>query len=66
MWDFNAKGEKEFTGGKQDWSQAAKIAKDCSNFKIDVEDELVSDETVSCYNCRYRRWSSKSFTCLRK
>lgn len=65
MWSLNSKGEKEFTGGKDNWDEAAKIAKDCPHFKIDDEDEQVSDEPVSCYNCRYRRWSLKSFTCIR-
>lgn len=63
MWIYNAKGKKEFSGGKDNWDEAARIAKTCVNFKMDEEDELVSDEPVSCYNCRYRRWSLKSFTC---
>ena len=66
MWNFNSKGEKEFTGGKKNWDGVAMIAKNCSYFKIDDEDELVSDDPVSCYNCRYRRWSLKSFTCMQK
>lgn len=66
MWNFNSKGEKEFAGGKKDWVEVAKIAKDCLSFKIDDEDELVSDEPVSCYNCRYRRWNLKSFSCMQK
>lgn len=66
MWNLNFKGEKEFTRGNQDWACVIKIAKDCSSFKIDDEDELVSDDPVSCYNCRYRRWSLKSFTCMKK
>lgn len=65
MWNFNEKGEKEFAGSKEDWAEAVKLAKACSNFKIDVEDELITEEPVSCYNCRYRRWSLKSFTCLK-
>ena len=65
MWSFNSKGEKEFTGGKNDLLKAAKTAKSCPNFKVDVEEEIVTDEQVSCYNCRYRRWSLKSFTCLK-
>lgn len=63
MWILNSKGEKEFSGGKKDWTGAAEAAKLCPNFTTDDEDELVSDEPVSCYNCRYRRWNLKSFTC---
>jgi hypothetical protein len=65
MWSFNTKGEKEFSGGKGNWSKVAEIAKACPNFKADEEDEQVSDETVSCYNCRYRKWSLKSFICMK-
>lgn len=63
MWILNSKGEKEFSGGKKDWAGAAEAAKLCLHFTTDDEDELVSDEPVSCYNCRYRRWNLKSFTC---
>ncbi|MFA6941242.1 MAG: hypothetical protein WCQ54_09730 [Clostridiaceae bacterium] len=58
---FNLKGE--FTGSKEDYDIAGKISKECKYFKLDDEDELVSDEEISCFNCRYRRWSIKSFTC---
>lgn len=64
MWEFNFKGEKEFKGSKNDWTVTEKIAMKCSHFIIDDEDELVSDNLISCYNCRYRRWTSKSFTCM--
>lgn len=63
MWRLNEKGEPEFNGGKQDWSAAAKAAEECSRFQEDDEDELIADEPVSCYNCRYRRWTADSFVC---
>lgn len=63
MWNFNAKGEKEFSGSKNNWIKVSEIAKDCLYFKLDDEDEQVADESISCYNCRYRRWTLKSFTC---
>lgn len=65
MWHQTDKGEREFTGGKQDWSTAARIAENCPHFQEDDEDELVADETVSCYNCRYRRWTTKTFVCCK-
>lgn len=66
MWLFNSRGEKEFKGGKEDWERAVRAAEECSQFKEDVEDELVADERVSCYNCRYRRWTNTSLICLAK
>ena len=63
MWHSNGNGEKEFTGGKEDWAGAARAAADCSSFTPDVEEELVADEPMSCYNCRYRRWTAASFSC---
>ncbi|MEN6348246.1 MAG: hypothetical protein ABFD08_02460 [Syntrophomonas sp.] len=63
MWRINEKGEREFSRGKEDWDFAARAAENCPGFKPDDEDEMVADETVSCYNCRYRRWTNKSFVC---
>ena len=65
MWQVNNKGEREFTGSKQDWNTAAKAAEECSCFQEDDEDELVADENISCYNCRYRRWTASSFICCK-
>ncbi len=55
--------KNEFKGGKAAWADAAEIALDCIFFTADDEDEQVADELVSCYNCRYRRWTAESFTC---
>jgi len=63
MWRINQAGEREFTGGTEDWGAAARLAESCPGFIPDVEEERVADEPRSCYNCRYRRWSSASFTC---
>ncbi|SDK16961.1 hypothetical protein [Natronincola ferrireducens] len=59
----NSKEEAEFIGGKSDWTRAKEIAETCLFFKEDVEDELVADDLRSCYNCRLRRWTEKSFVC---
>ena len=63
MWRTDRTGAREFTLGKESWAAAARAALDCSRFVADVEEELVSDDARSCYNCRYRRWSASSFTC---
>jgi hypothetical protein len=63
MWRINRQGEREFTGGTEEWQGAARIAATCPAFHPDVEEEQVADEARSCYNCRYRRWSGTSFTC---
>ncbi len=59
-------GTGEFIGGKDDRPGAAGVAGNCRYFRTDVEEELVADEPVSCYNCRYRRWTADSFTCLKQ
>lgn len=66
MWFTNQRGEQEFSGGKNDWTGAASVAAICRDFHTDVEEETVADEPLSCYNCRYRRWSAESFTCMKK
>ncbi|MBN2107139.1 MAG: hypothetical protein JW832_06895 [Deltaproteobacteria bacterium] len=38
----------------------------CPHFFLDDEDECVSDEEISCLNCRYRRWTQESFLCMKK
>lgn len=51
-----------FRFGRRD-PEAARTAV-CDSYRRDDEDETV-DDTVSCYNCRYRRWTAQSFTCMR-
>ncbi len=63
MWKINAKNQREFTGGKEGWRAAARIAAGCPHFRPDDEDEMTADEEVSCYNCLYRRWTMDSFLC---
>jgi len=66
FWVKNERGETEFTGGRQDWVQAADIARSCPEFLLDYEDELVADEETSCYNCRFRRWTERTFVCMKR
>jgi hypothetical protein len=63
MWRINRHGEREFTGGTEEWHVAARLAATCPAFHPDVEEEQIADEAQSCYNCRYRRWTRASFTC---
>ena len=39
-------------------------AETCPVFQADDEDEWVSDDPVSCCNCRFRRWTAESFVCV--
>ncbi len=63
-WYKDEKGRRIFRGGREDLALAAETAAGCNGFVIDDEDERVSDEERSCYNCRYRRWTVESFACL--
>ncbi len=55
-----------FPLGCEEWPAAAGIAGRCSDFSPDTEDEQVADEALSCYNCRYRRWSVSTVSCCRQ
>ena len=59
-------GRSIFRGGKDSFADAVRIAEECRLFSEDCEDELVCDDEVSCYNCRYRRWTEKSFECIKR
>lgn len=65
MWQFNKNGDWEFTGGRDSWREAARQAELCPGFAADDEDEQTADDSVSCYNCRYRRWTTDSFVCVK-
>ncbi|QSX07830.1 hypothetical protein J0B03_08405 [Alkalibacter rhizosphaerae] len=65
FWSEN--GEKKiFAGGKDHYEEAAALAGKCIYFKEDDEDEQMAPEKISCYNCRYRRWTADSFQCMKK
>jgi len=65
MWCIDETGNKLFAGGQENWPAAAAIAVDCASFRADDDDEQCAEEPLSCYNCRYRRWTAESFTCLK-
>jgi hypothetical protein len=64
MWARDDNDQQMFAGGQEDWASAAAIAGVCASFRLDDEDELCAEESLSCYNCRYRRWTAESFACL--
>jgi len=64
FWRINRQGKREFLNGQQDWQAAVAAAAGCATFLGDVEEEWVTEEPRSCYNCRYRRWTEEAFTCL--
>jgi hypothetical protein len=63
MWIVNENKQREFLGGKDSWSEVIKEAEKCSFFKFDVDEEVIEEEVIACYNCTFRRWTDKSFTC---
>lgn len=65
LWEETQSGQRLFIYGREDYAKAAQAARLCAGFKDDDEDEVVSDEDRSCYNCRYRRWTRDSFECLK-
>ena len=66
MWfqEDSASGIKLFVGGQEDWTAAQAVASACRGFRPDEEDEQCDEVSLSCYNCRYRRWTVESFSCL--
>lgn len=65
IWLNDGNDAREFALGQDDWAAAARAALECARFAADVDEELIDDDDEqSCYNCRYRRWSAASFTCL--
>ena len=65
MW-IEKNGRRVWRGGKEDFEKAAETAEACGAFSQDCEEECVADEDVSCYNCRYRRWTRESFVCMKE
>lgn len=65
MWIADETGNRIFTGGQNAPGKAEEQAKACGHFSPDDEDEWVADAFLSCYNCRFRRWTEKSFICMK-
>jgi hypothetical protein len=65
LWKMD-NGRKSFRHGGHAPRSAALAAESCGGFAPDDEEEWEAEEAVSCYNCRYRRWTATGFDCLRK
>jgi hypothetical protein len=65
LWEKTPSGKKRFRHGKENHRLAGQAARQCPSFIPDDDDERVSDEALSCYNCRYRRWTPDSFECMK-
>lgn len=51
---------------KEDEAAARILAENCRYFILDVEDEICVEEEISCFNCRFRRWSKECFSCTKE
>jgi len=65
IWEKTPSGKRRFRYGKENYLLAAQAARQCGLFTYDDEDETVCEEDLSCYNCRYRRWTPDSFECVK-
>lgn len=64
MWIYE-NGKKIFAHGQDDAENAVKAAQKCDYYKKDYDEECFEDEDLTCYNCRYRRWTNNSFQCMK-
>ena len=64
VWEAGKRGRR-FLPGNDAPRAAERAAQECGLFSRDDEEECFASEDVSCYNCRYRRWTSDSFECMR-
>jgi hypothetical protein len=61
-------GELEFWGSvcsDDDLAVAARAAAACGTYRRDDEDEDPLGGALSCFGCRYRRWTPDGFTCMK-
>ena len=65
VWEQTLFGGKRFKHGQDSYGLAAETAGQCGAFVNDDEDETVTDDKRSCYDCRYRRWTADSFECMK-
>lgn len=64
-WKQTRRG-REFLPGRDAPDEAEAAAKECGSFIRDYEEECIFEDAVSCYDCRYRRWTAESFECMKK
>ncbi len=58
--------KKIFVYGRDNPQKAVEAAAECKHYSEDYDEECFYDDERSCYNCRYRRWTEKSFECMKK
>ncbi|MBR4231651.1 MAG: hypothetical protein IKR95_00395 [Oscillospiraceae bacterium] len=64
IWEKGKRGRR-FLPGREAPDIAAMTAEQCGAFARDYEEECFAEQEVTCYNCRYRRWTRDSFECMR-
>jgi hypothetical protein len=64
MWRIT-QNKKTFLGGKGNPAKARAAAEACPDFREDSAFERDDEAAVSCYSCRYRRWTTESFDCMK-
>lgn len=64
LWEAGKRGRR-FRPSQDAPREAEQAAKACRCFARDDEEECFASEAVTCYNCRYRRWTSDSFECMK-
>lgn len=60
------KGNIYFTEGKDNQVVSRQVAENCNDFVKDVEEEMVDEVDLSCYNCLFRRWTRDTFMCMKE
>ena len=48
-----------------DLRAAADIARECSAYAVDDDEECYLEGARTCFDCRYRRWRPGGFTCMK-
>jgi hypothetical protein len=65
VWEKDSAGNKRFKYGWDNYHVAAETARQCAAFTSDDDDETITEDNVSCYDCMYRRWTVNSFECVK-
>ncbi|MDF9409514.1 MULTISPECIES: hypothetical protein [Pelotomaculum] len=61
-------GTKCFLGddsSREDVRATMVLATACPLYKDDNEEEIYLEGVLTCYNCRYRRWTRPGFSCFK-
>jgi len=58
-------GEAKCFLGDDSINATVVLATACPLYKEDVEEEIYVEGVLTCYNCRYRRWTRAGFSCFK-